>query len=397
MNNDEVKRIKKDFPILKNIIYVDSGASTQKPKVVIDAISNFYSKSYANIHRGVYDLSQKATELYDDARNIVAKFINANFAEIVFTKGTTEALNLLSFCLDFKGSEIVLTEMEHHANLVPWQQLAKRKNMKLKFIKMKDDFTLDYDDAQKKITNNTAIVAFTATSNVFGTNNDVKSLIKLSKKVGAYSIIDAAQLVPHSKVDVKNLDCDFLAFSGHKMLGPTGIGVLYGKEELLDKMEPFNTGGDMIGEVKYDTSTWNELPTKFEAGTPNIAGAIGLGEAIKYLEKIGMDNIEKWEKELLAYALKKIQEVEGVTVYNPGKDKSAGILSFNIKGLHPHDVASLLSDDNVCIRGGHHCAMPLMSKLGINGTCRASFYLYNTYEDVDKLIESINKAIKILK
>ncbi len=389
---------KKDFPIFKQkIIYLDSGASTQKPKHVIDAISNFYSNSYANIHRGVYELSQKATELYDNARSIVAKFINAEFEEIVFTRGATEALNLLSFSLEVNKTEIVLTEMEHHANLVPWQQFAKRNNFKLKFIKMKDDFTLDYDDAKKKITNKTAIVSFTATSNVFGTNNDIKKLVNLAKKVEAYSIIDAAQLVPHSKVNVKKIDCDFLVFSGHKMLGPTGIGVLYGKKELLEKLQPFNTGGDMIGEVKYEDSTWNEIPTKFEAGTPNIAGAIGLGEAIDYLENIGMENVEKWEKELTQYAMDKLKKIEDVIIYSPGVEKSAGIISFNINGLHPHDVASLLSDDNICIRGGHHCAMPLMEKLNITGTCRVSFYVYNTHDDVDKFIKSLEKTIGILK
>ncbi len=399
LNNQTAKKIKKDFPIFKNhkeLVYLDNAATSQKPKQVIEAIKNFYENLNANIHRGVYPLSEEATKKYDDSRKIIADFINANFNEIIFTKNITESLNLLAYTMDSiiskEKNEIVLTEMEHHSNLVPWQQLAKRNNMKLKFIKMKDDFTLDLEDAKQKITDKTAILSFTHVSNVLGTINQIKELIKIAKEKEVITIIDAAQSVLHMKIDVKDLDCDFLAFTSHKVLGPMGIGVLYGKNKLLEKLRPFNFGGDMIKTVSYESAEWNKVPEKFEAGTQNVAGVIGLAEAIKYIQKIGVDNIGKWEKELIKYALEKIREIKGIKIYNPGIEKSSSILSFNLDNIHPHDVASLISDDGVCIRAGHHCAMPLMKKLGISGTCRASFCFYNTFEDVDKLIEGLKKV-----
>ena len=388
---------KEDFPIFQNhkdLVYLDNASTTQKPKQVINAIKEFYETSNANIHRGIYKLSQKATEKYENSRKIVAKFINASQKEIIFTKSTTEGINFLAYTINSiipkEKDEIVLTEMEHHSNLVPWQQLAKRKNMKLKFIKVKDDFTLDMEDAKRKITNKTAILSVVHVSNSLGTINPVKALIKISKEKGAITIIDAAQSVPHMKVDVKNIDCDFLVFSGHKILGPLGIGVLYGKKHLLEKLQPFNFGGGMIKKVSLENAEWDSIPEKFEAGTQNIAGAVGLAEAIKYIEEIGIENIEKKEKELMKYALEKIKDIKDIKIYNSEKN-SAGILSFNLKNIHPHDIASLLDDYEIAIRAGHHCTMPLMEKLGISGTARASFYFYNTFEDIDKLVEGLNK------
>lgn len=399
LNNKTAKKLKKDFPIFKNnkgLIYLDNAATSQKPKQVIEAIKNFYEKTNANIHRGVYTLSEKSTQQYNKSRKIISDFINANENEIIFTRSTTEALNLLSYTLPSiiskNKNEIVLTEMEHHSNLVPWQQLARRNKMKLRFIKIKSNFTLDLNDAKKKITNKTAILSITSVSNSLGTINPVKQLINLGKQKGAITIIDAAQAVPHTKVDVKDINCDFLAFSSHKMLGPLGIGVLYGKKSLLERLQPFNFGGDMIKRVSYKDAEWNDLPMKFEAGTQNISGAIGLAEAIKYIKKIGIKNVESWEKKLLKYALEEIKKIPGINVYNPGFNKSSGILSFNLNKIHTHDVATLLDGDRIAIRGGHHCNMPLMKKLGISGTCRVSFYFYNTFEDIDKFIESLKKV-----
>lgn len=404
LNNEKAKEIKKDFPIFESnpeLIYLDSAATSQKPKKVTEAIKDFYENYNANIHRGIYSLSEKATEKYEESRRVIGNFIKASNPEkeIIFTKNTTESLNLLAYSLNSiisegknERNEIVLSQMEHHSNLVPWQQLAKREGMKLKFIKMKDNFEIDLKDARQKITEKTAIVSITHVSNSLGTVNPVKKIIKLAKEKNKdiITIVDAAQSVPHMKLDVKELGCDFLAFSGHKILGSLGIGVLYGKQELLEEMEPFNFGGDMIRKVDFESSEWNELPMKFEAGTQNVAGAVGLAEAVRYIENIGIDNIEKWEKELTGYALKKIKEIPEVELYSAGNN--VGILSFNIKGIHPHDVASLLDEEGIAIRAGHHCNMPLMKKLGIKATCRASFYLYNRFEDIDALIESLKKV-----
>jgi len=409
-NNETAKKLKADFPIFanhKNLVYLDNAATTQKPKQVIEKIKEFYENYNANASRGVYSISEKATEQYAKARETISNFINANSDEIIITKNTTDSLNSLAYSIDSIISdgkdEIVLTEMEHHSNLIPWQQLAKRKseifmfpggkrkNIKLKFIKIKKDFTLDMDDAKEKITNKTAIVSLTHVSNALGTINPIKEIINLAKEKNALSVIDATQSVPHMPVNVKDLDCDFLVFSGHKMLGPTGIGVLYGKKELLEKLSPFDFGGGMIKSVSLDSAEWAEIPEKFEAGTVNIADAVALAEAIRYLEKIGMKNIEHWEKELMKYAFDKLKKLDYVEIYNPSLEKTSGILSFNINGVHPHDAASIFDEYGIAIRAGHHCCMPLMKKLGISGTIRASFYLYNTFEDVDKFVEAIKK------
>ena len=397
INNSVAKKLKKDFPIFKNhkdLVYLDNAATSQRPKSVIDSLINFYENSNANINRGIYTLSEEATNKYNESRRVVANFINANEKEIIFTKNTTESINLLSYTLESiipQGKdEIVLTEMEHHSNLIPWQQLAKRNNMKLKFVKIKEDFTLDLEDAKKKITNKTAIFSFTHVSNTLGTVNPVKELVEYGKKKGAITIIDAAQSVSHMKIDVKDLDCDFFAFSSHKMLGPTGIGVLYGKKELLEKLPPFMFGGGMIKKVSFEESEWANIPEKFEAGTQNIAESIGLPKAIEYLQKIGLDNIRKWENELLNYAIKKIEKIGEIKIYNSMRNTSA-ILSFNLNKIHPHDVASLLNDHNIAVRAGHHCNMPLMKSLGIKGTVRASFCFYNTKEDVDKLVNALKE------
>lgn len=399
LNNKNAKKLKKDFPIFKNnqgLIYLDNASTTQKPKQVIKSIQDFYETTNANIHRGVYDLSQKATKKYEDSKKIIAKFINSSEKEIIFTRSTTESINFLAYTVETliaKGKdEIILTEMEHHSNIVPWQQLAKRKNMKLKFIKIKDDFTLDLIDAEKKITEKTAIVSIMHISNTLGTINPAKEIFKLAKKNNSITVLDAAQSIAHMKIDVKEIGCDFMAFSGHKLYGPMGIGVLYGKMQLLEKLRPFNFGGDMIKSVTLEDAEWNTIPERFEAGTHNIEGAIALGEAIKYIEKIGIKNIEEYEKELTDYALEKLKKIQGIKIYRPKNDKASSIISFNLTNVHGHDVASLLDDHDICIRAGHHCTMPLMKKLSIVGTARISFSFYNTKEDVDKLV---NVLIKI--
>ncbi|MBI2547786.1 SufS family cysteine desulfurase [Candidatus Woesearchaeota archaeon] len=399
--NNDARKVKKDFPLLQNkiqgksLIYLDNAATTQKPSVVINTLTHYYEYLNANIHRGLYPLSEDATLHYDQARKTIASFINAQPEEVIFTKNTTESLNCLAYTLQDlvgKRNEIVLTQMEHHANLVPWQQLAKRQRMVLKFIRMTKNFLLDYDDAKQKITKKTAIVAFPFVSNALGTIIDVHRLVTLSKAVGAYTVVDAAQAVPSMPLNVKLLDVDFLAFSGHKMCGPTGIGVLYGKRALLEKMPPFQTGGDMIRSVTFQTAEWNELPMKFEAGTQHIAGALGLAAAVQYLSRIGMPNVKHWEEELLRYTLDTVKKVPGIRVYNPGHGKSVGILSFTLQGIHPHDIAAILGNEGVCIRGGHHCAMPLMDVLGVHGTARASFYVYTTKEDIDAFVVGLQKV-----
>ncbi|MFH1325382.1 MAG: SufS family cysteine desulfurase [archaeon] len=395
LNNKTAKQLKKDFPIFKNnrnLVYLDNSATTQKPKQVIEKIKEFYEKYNANVHRGVYKLSEKADEKYSEARKVVAEFVNASPEEIIFTKSSTDSLNLLSYTISSilsKGKdEILLTEMEHHSNLIPWQQLAKRKNMKLKFVKMKSDFTLDLEDAKRKITDKTAVFSFAHVSNVLGIVNPVEKLVKLAREKNIITIIDAAQSVPRMKTDIKKLDCDFLVFSGHKMLAPFGIGVLYGKKSLLEKLSPFQFGGGMIKNVSYETSDFADIPEKFEAGTQNIAGAIALAEAINYMDKKGINEIEKWEKTLTEYALKKLNEISGIEIYGRG----FGVISFTLNSIHPHDIATLLDSYGIAVRGGHHCAMPLMKTLKLDkGTVRISFYLYNTFEDIDKLIVALKK------
>ena len=396
--------IKKDFPIFKNhpeLVYLDSASTSQKPKQVINSIKNFYENCNANANRGVYDLSEKATKKYNEARETIAKFINAEAKEIIFTKNTTEAINFLSYTIKEilpKGKdEIVLTEMEHHSNLIPWQEFAKKNNFKLKFIPINKNYELDYKKAKELINDKTAILAVTHVSNVFGTINDVELLVSLAKEKKAITIIDGAQSIQHLKINIKKIKCDFLVFSGHKMFGPLGIGVLYGKKEFLEKMSPFQFGGGMINSVSYDNASWTEIPEKFEAGTQNIAGAIGLAEAIEYIKKIGIKNIEKYENKLTKYSLEKLKEIKGIEIYSFGSKNSSSIISFNITGIHPHDTAEILNQKNIAIRAGHHCCMPLIKKLKIPGTCRISFSIYNTKEDIDKLILGLKKVQEIFK
>ncbi len=391
--------IKKDFPILKNtnMVYLDSGATTQKPEKVLNAISEYYEKSNANPHRGAYDLSIEATRLYDEAREKVAKFINSNDEkQIVFTRNATESLNLIAYCYGLenlkKDDKVLLSIMEHHSNLVPWQYVSKKTGAQIEYMYTNKEGKLDEKELEK-ITEGVKIVAITQVSNVLGTINNVKEIIKRAHEIGAIVVVDASQSVPHMKVDVKDLDADFLVFSGHKMLAPLGIGVLYGKKKLLNDMKPFLFGGDMIEYVYEEETTFAEVPTKFEAGTQNVEGAIGLKAAIEYLEDIGMENVEKIEKDILEYALEKLQELDFIEIYGPKNiEEHASVISFNIKGIHPHDVATVLNNNGVCIRSGNHCAQPLLRYMGIDSTCRASFYIYNTKEDVDKLIEALYKT-----
>ncbi len=399
INNKIAKKIKQDFPVFRNnkgLIYLDNAATSQKPEQVIRAVKGFYEKNNSNVGRGLYMLSEKAMENYDNARKTVAGFINASPDEIVFTKNTTESLNLLSYTLSQiiprEKDEIVLTEMEHHSNLVPWQMLAKRKRMKLKIIKVKEDFTLDMGDAAQKITDRAAILSFSYVSNVTGTINNVKELVKLGKEKGAITVIDAAQAASSIKIDVRDLGCDFLAFSSHKIFGPMGIGVLYGRKELLEEMPPFNFGGGMIKKVELGGAEWADIPEKFEAGTQDIAGAAGLAEAIRYLEKIGLENISDWKKQLTDYALEKLREVPGIKIYSPVAEKNAGIISFSLGRIHPHDVSALLDEKGIAIRAGHCCAMPLMKKFDLpQGISRISFSVFNTSEEIDKLVNILKE------
>ncbi len=401
----DTQEIKKDFPILENrkIAYLDSGATSQKPIQVINAIEEFYKKCNANPHRGAYSLSIEATEAYESTRNKVAKFINAKHAEeIIFSKNATESLNLIAYSYGMdklkKGDEAVLSIMEHHSNLVPWQKVAKVTGSSLNYMYINKDFELTDEEIENKITSKTKIVGITHVSNVLGTINNVKKIIKYAHKMGAVVVVDASQSIPHMKIDVQDLDADFLVFSGHKMLAPLGIGVLYGKKELLNNMTPFLMGGDMIEYVYEQDTTFAPLPNKFEAGTQNVEGVVGLGAAIDYIENIGYENIQKMEQEVLDYAKQELSKLDYLTLYmTPNKQNHSSVISFNIKGVHPHDVASILDGEGVCVRSGNHCAQPLMRFLGIDSTCRASFYFYNTKEDVDKLVNALNKAYSMFK
>lgn len=398
----KIQEIRKDFPILKTeVIYFDNAATSQRPQIVIDKLKEFMENENANINRGVYTLSEKAMIRFNESRKVIAEFIGAEEKEIVFTKNATEAFNLLAYTIkdliSKEKDEIVLSEMEHHSNLIPWQEFAKKHSFKLKFIKINSNYELDLDDAKEKITNKTAILSITQVSNVLGTINPVKELIKIAKDNKAITIIDAAQSAPNIKINVKDLNCDFLVFSSHKVLGPTGIGILYGKYEILNKLPPFNFGGGIIKNVTWENSTYIDAPERFEAGTQNVAEAIASAEAIKYLNKLRMENVEEIEKELLTYALEKLKEIKDIQIYNPGKDKSVDIISFNLKDIHCHDVASILNDYNICIRAGHHCCMPLMSKLNVAGVCRVSFSVFNTKQEIDKLIEALQKCQEVFK
>lgn len=400
MNN-----IKKDFPLLENenITYLDSGATTQKPIQVIKAVEEFYQKYNANPHRGAYSLSVEATEQYENTRTKIAKFINAKHREeIIFSKNATESLNLIAYSYGLdklkKDDEVVISIMEHHSNLVPWQKMTKQTGSKLNYMYINENYEITDEEIENKITDKTKIVGITHVSNVLGTINNVKKIIKYAHKKGAVVIVDASQSIPHMKIDVQDLDADFLVFSGHKMLAPLGIGVLYGKREILNKMAPFLMGGDMIEYVYEQETTFAPLPNKFEAGTQNVEGVIGLGAAIDYIENLGYDKIQEIEHEVISYARQELSKLDYLTLYTtPNEENHSSVISFNIKGVHPHDVASILDSEGVCVRSGNHCAQPLMRFLGIDSTCRASFYIYNTKEDVDKLVKALDKAYNMFK
>lgn len=395
------KTIRQDFPILDQIVndeplvYLDNAATTQKPQAVLTALNDYYHHDNANVHRGVHSLAERATAAYEAAREKVRSFVNAKeTAEILFTRGTTTSLNWVaqSFGEAFieAGDEIVISYMEHHANIIPWQQLAQRKNAKLVYVDITPEGHLDMNDAKAKIGAKTKIVSIAQVSNVLGGVNPIAELTALAHAANAVMVVDGAQAVPHMPVDVQALDCDFYAFSGHKMCGPTGIGVLYGKRQWLEQMEPVEFGGEMIDFVNLYDSTWKELPWKFEAGTPNIAGAIGLGAAIDYLSALGMDNIHQYEQDLVNYVLPKLTAIEGLTVYGPQNPaEHTGVVAFNLDGIHPHDVATALDMEGVAVRAGHHCAQPLLQHLQVPATARASFYFYNTKEDADRLVAAI--------
>ena len=400
MNN-----IKKDFPLLENenITYLDSGATTQKPIQVIKAVEEFYQKYNANPHRGAYSLSVEATEQYENTRTKIAKFINAKHREeIIFSKNATESLNLIAYSYGLdnlkKDDEVVISIMEHHSNLVPWQKMTKQTGSKLNYMYINENYEITDEEIESKITDQTKIVGITHVSNVLGTINNVKKIIKYAHKKGAVVIVDASQSIPHMKIDVQDLDADFLVFSGHKMLAPLGIGVLYGKREILNKMTPFLMGGDMIEYVYEQETTFAPLPNKFEAGTQNVEGVIGLGAAIDYIENLGYNKIQEIEHEVISYARQELSKLDYLTLYTtPNEENHSSVISFNINGIHPHDVASILDSEGVCVRSGNHCAQPLMRFLGIDSTCRASFYIYNTKEDVDKLVKALDKAYNMFK
>ena len=403
------QQIRNDFPILKQkvndepLVYLDNAATSQKPQQVIDELVRYYENDNANTRRSVHTLGERATEEFETARQKVQKFINAKESrEIIFTKGATDSLNLVASTYGEDnveaGDEIVITYMEHHSNLIPWQQLALRKNAILKYIGLTADGQLDMADARKQITDKTKIVAVAHVSNVLGVTNDVQKLASLAHNHNAVIVIDGAQAAPHMKVDVQKINADFYAFSGHKMMAPMGIAVLYGKADLLKEMPPYQYGGEMIDFVEEYQSTWTDIPWKFEAGTQNVAGAIGLGKAIDYLSEVGMDNVAQYEQKLVTYLLPKLLQIKGLTVYGPKDSKlHSGVISFNLKGLHPHDVATALDMDGVAVRAGHHCAQPLMKYLGLVATARASFYIYNTKADADKLIQAIYDTKEFFK
>ncbi len=396
---------KKDFPIFENrdISYLDSGATSQKPQYVINAIEEFYKKFNANPHRGAYSLSLEATEQYENTREKITKFINArNKEEIIFSKNASESLNLIAYSYGLsnlkQNDEVVLSIMEHHSNLVPWQFVTKQTNSILKYMYINNEFELSKEEIESKITDKTKVVGITHISNVLGTINNVKEIIKYAHKKGAIVIVDASQSISHTKVDVQDLDADFLVFSGHKMFAPLGIGVLYGKKELLNKMPPFLMGGDMIEYVYEQNTTYAPLPNKFEAGTQNVEGVVGLGAAIDYIESIGYKTINKVEQEVTEYAVNELYKLNFIEMYvTPNKQNHSSVISFNVKGVHPHDVASILDVNGVCIRSGNHCAQPLLRYMGMDSTCRASFSIYNTKEDVDKLVDALNKTYKMFE
>jgi cysteine desulfurase/selenocysteine lyase len=405
----DVQKIRADFPILATetrpgvpLVYLDSTASSQKPLVVIEAMDWYYRHDNANVHRGIHRLSEVATVAYEGAREKVQKFVNAAAsAEIIYVRNATEAINLVAYSwgrTNLKpGDEILSTAMEHHANIVPWQMIAAMTGATLRFLPFTPEGRLDVSQLDSYLTERTKLFAFTAMSNVFGTVNPTKELVAAAHRVGALALVDAAQSVPHLRVDVQDLDCDFLVFSGHKMCGPTGIGILYGKQPLLEAMPPFMGGGDMIRRVRLEGSTWADLPHKFEAGTPAIAEAIGLGAAVDYLNGVGMDAIHAYEQFLTHYALEALSEIPGLTLYGPPASEKGGVATFTLQGVHPHDIAELLDRDGVAVRAGHHCAMPLHHHLNVSATARASFYLYSTTQEIDQLVASLHKVRQLFR
>jgi cysteine desulfurase/selenocysteine lyase len=403
------QRIRRDFPIFertvndKPLIYLDNAATTQRPRPVIDAVRHSYERQNANVHRAVHTLSYEASVAFENAHKKVARFVNANsWREIVFTRNATEGLNLVAFAWGManlsEGDEVVVTLMEHHSDIVPWQMLREQKGVKLTFVDVDENGRLRMDEFKDALNENVKLVGMIHASNVLGTVNPVKAMVEMAHDVGATTVVDAAQAAPHIPVDVQDLGCDFLAVSGHKMLGPSGSGFLYGRRELLEAMPPFLRGGDMITTVTTDGSTWNELPWKFEAGTPDVGGGIGLGAAADYLLDLGLDNVYAHEQELVEYALDKMLALDGVTVYGPHdtKDRLA-VISFNVDGVHPHDLASILDGEGIAVRSGHHCAQPLMTRLGMDNTARASFYIYNDRDEVDALVEGVQKAKQLFQ
>jgi cysteine desulfurase/selenocysteine lyase len=400
----DIKAIRSQFPILDQevnghpLVYLDSSATSQKPISVIETIEKYYKEINSNVHRGVHTLGTRATDAYEGAREKVRKFINAKSTqEVIFTRGTTTSLNWVASSYAManlkEGDEIVITVMEHHSNIIPWQQVAKKTGATLKYFPLQEDGTLSLEDVRATITANTKIVSVTHVSNVLGTINPIKEIAKIAHENGAVMVVDEAQGAPHLKIDVQDLDVDFLGFSGHKMCGPTGIGILYGKKHLLENMEPVEFGGEMIDFVELYDSTWKELPWKFEGGTPTIAGAIGLGAAIDFLNEVGLDHIAEHELKLSRYALEKLSTIEGISIYGPlDPAKRSGLVTFNIEDVHPHDVATVLDAEGIAVRAGHHCAQPLMRWLKATATARASYYLYNTEEDIDRLVEGLVKT-----
>src|SRR5881397_1363686 len=406
----DVMQVRADFPILRReingrpLVYLDNAATSQKPVQVIEALDRFYSQYNANVYRGVYRISEEATVAYEDARRKIAQLINAKDpSEIIFVRGTTEAINLAAHSWGRSniglGDSVMLTEMEHHSNIVPWQQLSREKGSSLKYVGITDDGRLVREDFHRHLEEGTVkLFAVTHVSNVLGTINPIRELVREAHKYGCKVLVDGAQAVPHMPIDVQDLDCDFLAFSGHKMCGPTGIGVLYGKRELLQNMEPYQSGGEMIREVHLYEASFKDPPFKFEAGTTDIAGAIGLGVAVDYLSKLGLRNIRNHERDLTAYALDALRKLKGMRIYGPAdSDTRGGVISFNLADIHAHDMASLLDEDGIAVRSGHHCAQPLMERLGVAATTRASFYLYNTEGEVDRLVGSVERAGRVFK
>ncbi len=403
----DARKTRADFPIFEQVIngkplaYLDSAVTAQKPRQVLDVLRTFYETSYANVHRGVYQLSERATEAYEGAREKVGAFVNAPSArEVIFTRGATESLNLVAYAWGFSnlgpGDLVVVTELEHHSNFVPWQYVARRTGAGFRMIPLTEGGELDLDDLDAiPHDGRVKVVATNLVSNALGTVNPVERLSSWAHEQGAIMVVDAAQAAPHRAIDVDTLGCDFLAFSSHKLCGPTSVGALWGRRELLERMEPFNLGGHMIRRVRFEETTWGELPHKFEAGTAPIAEAVGFGAAIDYLNGIGLEAIEEHEHDLTVYALERLEEIGGVTLYGPPPERRAGIVSFNVEGIHPHDVAQVLDLDGVAIRAGHHCCQPLMAKLGVAATNRASFYLYTIPEEIDRLAEGIRKAQRI--